>query len=83
MRKITKTKKNNVRKETKKVHFEKDKIGEAFLAIEECHSSYVDGMSHHNCVEYNTDLAMMIARVITDINGNVQRKGLEFVENFL
>ena len=34
-------------------------------------------------MEYNTDLAMMIARVITYINGNVQRKELEFVQTFL
>ena len=66
---------NNTKNEKKKVKFELEKL-------EMCHNIIVDDPRLHETVEYNPNLEQVIANVMADINGNVTRRGMEFVDTF-
>ena len=50
--------------------------------LEMSHNIIINDASKHEEVEYNPNLAMMIGRVICDINANVQCRGMDFVQSF-
>ena len=49
---------------------------------ETCHNIMVDETTSHEKFEYSLELASVIAQIITDINGNVKRRGMKFVSQF-
>ena len=50
--------------------------------LEQCHNIIVDDTSDIKTLEYKQDMASVIGKLITDINGGVMRRRLDFVQVF-
>ena len=66
------------RKQQKKVSFDDEKYRE----LEQCHNIMADDGIETETVEYNPDLAQVMAQIIVDINTGVTTRGLDFVKVF-
>ena len=74
---IKKKEKNN-----KKVRFQDAEDAAQDAKIEMLHNIITEDIGLGDVLEYNPDLAPVMAQLISDIHGGIQRRGMEFVESF-